>query len=77
MDVGRWTLEFFRQHRPQLLGEMRGEGIQHFQQQLDRGERARGRAVRALVQTIICEMAVLKLSFSMSSPTFLIVSWTT
>jgi hypothetical protein len=33
--------------------------------------------VKALVQIIICEMAVLKLSFSMSSPTFLMVSWTT
>ena len=38
----------------------------------------RSRAVtNALVQTIICAMAVLKLSASMSSPTFLIVSCST
>lgn len=52
-------------------------GLRHFRKSRSRTAGILSALVKALVQIIICEMAVLKLIFSMSSVTFLMVSWVT
>ena len=57
---------------PQLLSEVRGERVQHLQQACAaRSAAAASALVKAFTKIIICEMAVLKLSASMSSVDFL------
>lgn len=52
-------------------------GLRHFRKSRRRMAGILSALVKALVQIIICEIAVLKLIFSMSSLTFLMVSWVT
>ena len=76
-DLGRLEREFPSQHLPELFAVMCGAKGFSSWSSVSIAERGRTSAVNAFVKIIICEIAVLKLSFSMSSPTFLIVAWTT